>query len=119
MSHVKRFFAELVDGRQSLVVDVVLQQVLQLAQAVGNAGNEEVHPAEVVVLVVVQKVLELRVENLQVLLDQDLVAGLEQPIQGRLVQINLKRSQSCLGFEPSCDNPRLWPPKVSENFEKI
>ena len=90
-TYVQRLFSELVDGRQALVVDVVLQQVLQLAQAVGNPGNEKVHPAEVVVLVVVQKVLELRVEDLQVLLDQNFVAGLEQTVQGRLVQIDLRK----------------------------
>ena len=92
-TYVQRLFSELVDGRQALVVDVVLQQVLQLAQAVGNPGNEKVHPAEVVVLVVVQKVLELRVEDLQVLLDQNFVAGLEQTVQGRLVQIDLRKEQ--------------------------
>ena len=92
-TYVQRLFSEFVDGRQALVVDVVLQQVLQLAQAVGNPGNEKVHPAEVVVLVVVQKVLELRVEDLQVLLDQNFVAGLEQTVQGRLVQIDLRKEQ--------------------------
>ncbi len=35
-SYVQGFIAELLDGRQALVVDVVLQQDLQLAKTVGN-----------------------------------------------------------------------------------
>jgi hypothetical protein len=35
-SYVQGFIAELLDGRQALVVDVILQQDLQLAKTVGN-----------------------------------------------------------------------------------
>lgn len=68
---------------------MVLEQVFELAEAARDPRGQLEHPSQVLVLVVVQQVLELGVEDLQVLLDEDAVACLEQAIQGGLVQVQL------------------------------
>ena len=71
-THIDGFGAELFDGFHASGRDVVLQEILELAETVGDARHERVHAAEVVVLVGVEEGLELLVEGLQVLLDKDL-----------------------------------------------
>ena len=48
-----------------------------------------VHPAQVFVLVSVEKVLELGVKDLQVLLDQNSLARLLKPLQRCFMKIDL------------------------------
>lgn len=81
--------AALLDGRQSLGGDVQFQEGLQLPQAVGNARHQRKHPAQIRVLVGVQERLEFGVKQLQVLLNQDSLASLRQPLAGRFVQVHL------------------------------
>ena len=71
-THIDGFGAELLDRLHASGRDVVLQEILELAETVGDARHERVHAAEVVVLVGVEEGLELLVEGLQVLLDKDL-----------------------------------------------
>ncbi|CAH2005337.1 unnamed protein product [Acanthoscelides obtectus] len=50
---------------------MVLQQRPKLSETVRDASHQAVHPAQVFVLIVIQQLLELRMEQLQMLLDQD------------------------------------------------
>lgn len=63
-------------------------------------GHQLIHASKVVILVVVQQVLELVMEDLQVLLDEHLLARLAQLLQGCLVEVHLHPplflQQSCL-----------------------
>ena len=57
--YIEGFFSELLDCCQTLIVDVIFEENFQLAKAIRNPGNQEVHSSKVIVLVGVQKVLEL------------------------------------------------------------
>lgn len=70
-------------------MNVCLQEFFQFSQAILDSRYKIIHATQILIFVSVQQVLELRVEDLQVFLDEHLLALPGELILRALVKVHL------------------------------